>query len=70
MPLKATERDVFEFFSQAGKVGEGYHENTFDLDDVEILLVFNLVISVHWEAFNNYILGLACFAPKLDQLLR
>lgn len=33
MPLKATERDVFEFFSQAGKVGQSYYQNTFDLDD-------------------------------------
>lgn len=33
MPLKATERDVFEFFSQAGKVGEVYHENGFYLDE-------------------------------------
>lgn len=26
MPLKATERDVFEFFSKAGKVGKSYRK--------------------------------------------
>lgn len=25
MPLKATERDVYEFFSKAGKVGRMFH---------------------------------------------
>ncbi|KAH6785114.1 Splicing factor [Perilla frutescens var. hirtella] len=45
MPLKVTERDVFEFFSQAGKVCEDYNWNTFHIDDVKLLPVFHLVMS-------------------------